>query len=198
MKKIIKIATMVSLLVLMLTIIINIESYAAENKVTYKLKNGVLTVKGKGKMPKSMTFKKNKKIKKVVIKKGVTSISNNAFTNCKNLEEVKIAGTVKNIGWRSFKGTKIKKLTIPKSVKTIGYEAFYNCNKLTKVTMPGNFKVKYEDDYYGQREILKGKKINTINLNTNFKLENAKYLDGKFWNVSKKDPKYKSINGVIY
>ena len=34
----------------------------AKTKVTYKLKKGTLTIKGKGNMPAKMTFKKNKKI----------------------------------------------------------------------------------------------------------------------------------------
>ena len=48
----------------------------AAGKVTYKVKGTTLTISGKGEMPKSMVFgkkSKTKNIKKVVIKKGVTT-----------------------------------------------------------------------------------------------------------------------------
>ena len=48
-------------------------------------------------------------IKHVYIPDGVTSIGNNAFYNCKNLQEV----------------------NIPKEVTSIGNEAFYNCSSMT-------------------------------------------------------------------
>ena len=57
----------------------------AAGKVTYKVKGTTLTISGKGEMPKSMVFgkkSKTKNIKKVVIKKGVTTISKNAFKKC--------------------------------------------------------------------------------------------------------------------
>ena len=43
---------------------------AVKHKGVYStLKNGVLTISGKGKMPKNMKFRGNTKIKKVIIKK---------------------------------------------------------------------------------------------------------------------------------
>ena len=68
----------------------------AAGKVTYKVKGTTLTISGKGEMPKSMVFgkkSKTKNIKKVVIKKGVTTISKNAFKNCKNLNTITIKST---------------------------------------------------------------------------------------------------------
>ena len=47
----------------------------SETKVTYTLKKGTLTIKGKGAMPTKMKIRRNKKIKKVIIKKCVTSVS---------------------------------------------------------------------------------------------------------------------------
>lgn len=88
----------------------------AKSNVTYSIKKGTLVIKGKGKMPAKMTFKNNKKIKKVVIRKGVTSVSDKAFYKCKNLKKVTISGTVTKIGKYSFYGTKIKNITIPEKV----------------------------------------------------------------------------------
>ena len=69
----------------------------AKTKVTYTLKKGTLTIKGKGAMPAKMKFRRNKKIKKVIIKKGVTSVSYESFALCKNLNSVTIPSTVKTI-----------------------------------------------------------------------------------------------------
>ena len=65
----------------------NVSAAVKSKGVYFTLKNGVLTIKGKGKMPKSMKFNGNTKIKKVIIKKGVTSISDKAFKSCKKLKK---------------------------------------------------------------------------------------------------------------
>lgn len=129
---------MLPVMVIALAVLVSstpINTLAAKNngKVYYTLKNGTLTVSGKGKMPKNMTFKKNKKIKKVVIKKGVTSISDNAFNGCTNLKKVKIGNSVVSIGEKAFKDTKIEKLVIPDSTKYIKKSAFAGCVKLKNV-----------------------------------------------------------------
>ena len=121
----------------------------AKSNVTYSIKKGTLVIKGKGKMPAKMTFKNNKKIKKVVIRKGVTSVSDKAFYKCKNLKKVTISGTVTKIGKYSFYGTKIKNITIPEKVGKIGQNALGKCKKLKTITMPGNLKVMLDsnEDY---------------------------------------------------
>jgi hypothetical protein len=147
---------------------------AKKSKVTYSLsKSGTLTIKGKGAMPSSMTFQKNKKIKKVVIKKGVTSIPVKAFYKCKNIKSIEVANTVKKIG----------------------QEAFSTGGNLNKLTIPGDFKIKLmgDDDafyYLGS--------ANTVVFSTKLTLENAAYLNTGTFKLYKKDPKYKSIDGVIY
>lgn len=61
---------------LMTMVAFNTTSTSAKSGVKYKLsKNGTMTISGKGKMPKSMKFRDSRKIKKVIIKKGVKSIS---------------------------------------------------------------------------------------------------------------------------
>ena len=57
---------------------------ATKTKVTYKLDKGTLTVSGKGEMPKKMTFKENKKIKKVVIKMALHQFQSTLFQIVKN------------------------------------------------------------------------------------------------------------------
>ena len=172
----------------------------AKTKVTYTLKKGTLTIKGKGAMPTKMKFRRNKKIKKVIIKKGVTSVSYEAFALCKNLNSVTIPSTVKTIGIRSFYGTKISKITVPSKTKTIGQGAFGSCKSLKTIVMPGDFKLKLEEDTDDKLWYVASDQsaVDTITFNTKLKLENVSYLSANNLVVAKNDPSYQSIEGVIY
>ena len=172
----------------------------AKTKVTYTLKKGTLTIKGKGAMPAKMKFRRNKKIKKVIIKKGVTSISYEAFALCKNLNSVTIPSTVKTIGIRSFYGTKISKITVPSKTKTIGQGAFGSCKILKTIVMPGDFKLKLEEDTDDKLWYVASDQsaVDTITFNTKLKLANVSYLSANNLVVAKNDPSYQSIEGVIY
>ncbi|MFQ9515833.1 MAG: leucine-rich repeat domain-containing protein [Eubacterium sp.] len=200
MKKISKAFVIVFLLALTVTLVSVTNTQAAtkktKKKVTYELKKGTLTIRGKGRMPDSMRFKNNKKIKKVVIKKGITYISKYAFSGCKNLKTVTIPKTVKTIGWHSFENTSIKKITIPTSVKTIGNEAFVGCKKLKNITIPGKFKVKVKAGDGEWCGIMS--KVKNVTFNTKLSVKNVSYCYADNLYVSKKDTKYKSIKGVIY
>ena len=166
-----------------------------KTKVTYTLKKGTLTIKGKGAMPAKMKFRRNKKIKKVIIKKGVTSVSYEAFALCKNLNSVTIPSTVKTIGIRSFYGTKISKITVPSKTKTIGQGAFGSCKDLKTIVMPGDFKLKLEEDTDDKLWYVTS---DQSAFNTKLKLANVSYLSANNLVVAKNDPSYQSIEGVIY
>ena len=172
----------------------------AKTKVTYTLKKGTLKIKGKGAMPAKMKFRRNKKIKKVIIKKGVTSVSYEAFALCKNLNSVTIPSTVKTIGIRSFYGTKISKITVPSKTKTIGQGAFGSCKSLKTIVMPGDFKLKLEEDTDDKLWYVASDQsaVDTITFNTKLKLANVSYLSANNLVVAKNDPSYQSIEGVIY
>ena len=172
----------------------------AKTKVTYTLKKGTLTIKGKGAMPAKMKFRRNKKFKKVIIKKGVTSVSYEAFALCKNLNSVTIPSTVKTIGIRSFYGTKISKITVPSKTKTIGQGAFGSCKDLKTIVMPGDFKLKLEEDTDDKLWYVASDQsaVDTITFNTKLKLANVSYLSANNLVVAKNDPSYQSIEGVIY
>ena len=172
----------------------------AKTKVTYTLKKGTLTIKGKGAMPAKMKFRRNKKIKKVIIKKGVTSVSYEAFALCKNLNSVTIPSTVKTIGIRSFYGTKISKITVPSKTKTIGQGAFGSCKSLKTIVMPGDFKLKLEEDTDDKLWYVTSDQsaVDTITFNTKLKLANVSYLSANNLVVAKNDPSCQSIEGVIY
>ena len=69
----------------------------------------------------------------------VTSIGNDAFYYCRNLQSVTIPSSVTSIGEDAFRYcTSLTSITIPNSVTSIGPWAFYNCNKMTSVTLSDN------------------------------------------------------------
>jgi hypothetical protein len=64
----------------------------------------------------------------------VTTIGNDAFENCSNLNSVTIGNNVKTINNSAFTGcTNLNSVTIPSKVWYVYYSAFRDCNSLTKV-----------------------------------------------------------------
>ena len=196
--------------------------------VSMSYKKGVLTIKGKGEMgdPIKTTVYENKNIKKVVIKKGVTAIADFAFKGCKKLKEIILPSTLKKIGAYAFEDCPIKNITIPKSVKSIepgafagssiksitiqktvkklGEGVFGDCKKLESITMPGNIGViKYEepDDEYQPKSFVGDscKSLKKIKFTTALDINILKRVgkSGGF-EVLANDPKYKSVNGLLY
>ena len=160
-----KIRTIICFTILLSAMLLTSTRVHAKSSVIYKLDKGTLTISGKGKMPKSMTFKNNKKIKKVVIKKGITSISDKAFYQCKNLKNVSIASSVKTIGNWAFYNTKVQTLKLPKSLKTIGTRAFMK-TKIKSVKIPDSVTKIGEYAFHKCTKLSKvtlGKKVKEIN-----------------------------------
>lgn len=172
---------------------------AKKSKVSCVVKGDTLTVQGAGalKLENLAASKKEiKKVKKIVVKKGITSIPQYAFFHFKNVKEVEIAGTVKKI-WED---------ALPKT------------DYLEKVTIPGTFelatekrerwkeKQKYQDDecpddtlWWQIRQSLNhNTKIGTICFSSNLSLKTVSWVKSKDLIVSESDPKYRSVDGVIY
>ena len=159
---------------------------SAKSKVSYTLKSGVLTVKGTGKMPSSMTFKKNTKIKKVIIKKGVTSIPPECFKGCSNITQV----------------------TISSSVKSVGNTAFRNCKKISKLTVPSSLKITYSSyddaDYLGHLgpfpEIIDTVRFNTPLIEESLygTLSTINCVRTNNFQIAANDYSHSVVDGVIY
>ena len=126
------------------------ESTATSGKcgdnVSWTLKNGVLTISGKGEMydysyggnSRTNPFRERTDIKSVVIKRGVTSISNFAF-DMQGFTSVTIPSSVKSIGIRAFYACQnLKSVNIPSGVTSIGDDAFLNCYNLSNITIPSS------------------------------------------------------------
>ncbi len=169
----------------------------SQAKVKTTIKSGVCTVSGKGAMTKPKSY--NQKIKKVVIQNGVTSLPVEAFAGCLKLKEVSIADSVKSIGACAFMQTDLREITIPNSVKKLGNSVLSSCKKLTKIKMPGNVKITYgSDQYYPVFQFDVDSPVKTIELTSSLNLEIFMYLSAENIVVSKNDPKYTSIDGLLY
>ena len=159
-------------LLLILLCLFSFSAIHAENKWEsepdgmewYLSVDGTLTVSQEGDMSnydegETPWDRQRDRIKKIVIKKGVTRIGDLAFGGCRNLTSVEIPNTVKSIGVRAFVECKnlpsieipnsvtsieeqafslcdaLTSIEIPNSVTSIGYQAFYNCYRLASVTI---------------------------------------------------------------
>ena len=172
---------------------------------TFNKKTGVLIISGRGDMPADMRFENDEKIKKAVIKEGVTSICDYAFTGCSNLKTLSLPDGLLKIGVKSFAKTNIKKLVIPSSVRTIGQCAFWGCRRLKWITMPGDFEFVYEENEPDEWEFrivsafpYSGFAPKKITFTTPLDIRNVSALSAKYLVVSADDPLYSSINGAIY
>ncbi len=77
------------------------------------------------------------KVKKVVLRDGVTSIGSWAFSGCSALTEVEISDSVETIGAGAFSGcSALKSITIPENVTKIQAEAFRDCSGLSALELP--------------------------------------------------------------
>ena len=71
----------------------------------------------------------------------VTTIGENAFSDCQELTSVTIGDNVTSIGEKAFNGCPFPSITIPNSVTNIGRGAFEECNNLATVTINSNYLV---------------------------------------------------------
>lgn len=149
------------------------------NNLTWRLENGVLTVSGQGEMMTpyedgngSMPWRNydngtvilqdlRSEIQSVVIGNGVTSIGNDAFQDCSNLEYVTIANSVESIGdWSfdrctslssvsvgsgshltsigkfAFSDAAFESILFPSGLTSIGQGAFSHNERLRTLTLP--------------------------------------------------------------
>lgn len=112
--------------------------------------NGTLTIIGTGDMYEydragtnwTPWYSYEEDIKNIVIKDGVTSISEYAFYGCEELQSVSIPNTIKEISEMAFNDCKnLKEVIIPEGIEKIGWCSFMNCTSLNSVELPNSLKV---------------------------------------------------------
>ena len=102
-------------------------------KWSYDKKTKTVTISGKGAMANyggMNTYAppwSDLDVRKVVIKKGVTTIGNKAFAHCEKLQSVTIPEGVTSLGIEIFfdSSTKLGTITLPKSLKKVNRATFY-------------------------------------------------------------------------
>lgn len=109
--------------------------------LTWKLENGILTISGSGEMwdmhytGADTPWGDDKYlVTSIVIEDGVSSIGENAFRFCSNVQNVKIPDSVLKIGKEAFwQCREITEIDLGAGVKTIGNGAFGWCTSLTSI-----------------------------------------------------------------
>ena len=98
--------------------------------------SGTLKILGNIKKWSSLTFYKCG-FEKIIIAEGVTKIPNDTFEFCKNVVEVSLPSTLKEVGSYAFYGCEsLKKVEIPNGVSSIEYCTFGSCEELEEVILP--------------------------------------------------------------
>lgn len=139
-----------------------------ENLTWVLYEDGELVISGRGEMDYYNDWDdtpwKNKKINRVTIESGVTTIGEafsgctslkniiipdsvtfiitGAFENCTSLESITIPNSITRIGSYTFAGCiSLKSIIIPNSVMYIDSSAFWKCENLTNITVPESVQV---------------------------------------------------------
>ena len=131
-----------------------IDSGSCGKNATWELyKDGTLYIKGTGAMQDyDWNYNETTKIvttgapwhdshsasvKRLVVEDGITSIGNDAFSDCESLVSAELAEGITSIGDGAFTGCyDLEKINIPNSVTSIGYDAFDSCWALTSLELP--------------------------------------------------------------
>jgi hypothetical protein len=145
----------------------------SENNPTYSSMDGILCSKDRSQVicfPAGRTS--------CTLPNTITSIADNAFSGCKNLNSLTLSDSLVSMGTNAFKGcTKLISVRIPKKVKTlpssifmecstlasidlpagvtsIGSKAFYQCYRLSAITLPDSLNFLGEEAFLGCYDLL--------------------------------------------
>lgn len=166
MKKIVFIFTVLCLSVLF----INTESHAkdivknakAGPHATWSLSDEyVMTIKGTGAVTWKSLYKTSfvrdyyqVKIKKVIVKEGITKIENGALSGMESVTQFQLPDTLKSCG--TFFGCYLlKKIKIPDNVTKIPYQAFEECDHLEEIILPKKLRTVERRAFYGCKRLKK-------------------------------------------
>ncbi|WP_026834752.1 leucine-rich repeat domain-containing protein [Eubacterium xylanophilum] len=169
----------------------------ADAAIKISLKKGVYYVEGRGAMKKkdAPTETQKKRIKKIVIKKGITKIPAKAFMNCSKVTSVKLSEGLKEIKPAAFYKCSLKKVSVPKSVKAIGDSAF-QCKSLKEINVPGNYE--YINGFHRTNSIIGYGKVKRTVFTTPVEKNVLYTFDSEHFSFAKKESRFRFRDGVVY
>ena len=144
--------------------------------ITWKLKDGVLTIYGKGAMMDYIWQSpfSGDEYEEVVISDGITRIGVNTFASVglsieppSKLARVSIPDSVTSIGdWAFYDCAELKEITIPESVTEMGKDVFLGCHDLTIKGVAGSYAESYAKEYDIPFEAISGTTDSTTTTTT--------------------------------
>ena len=85
-----------------------------KGRITCSVKKGTLTISGKGAVTSKVRVAAPGKIKKIIVKKGITALPVSAFASFPHVQEIEIASSVRRMGDYALPcGKRLKKVTMP-------------------------------------------------------------------------------------
>lgn len=82
-------------------------------------------------------FENNKDIREISLPGTIKNIANRTFYNCNNLQTVKLGEGISYVSFGMFDNcTALKNVSLPNSLQKIGSYAFYGCSKLEHLVIP--------------------------------------------------------------
>ena len=82
-------------------------------------------------------FSDCKQLREVRLNEGLQKIGVFAFYNCISLSSITLPSTVTEIGWYAFHNcNKLREVILNKGLQKIGHSAFYRCSSLSSITLP--------------------------------------------------------------
>jgi hypothetical protein len=144
-----------------------VDSGACGDNVTWTLDDdGLLTVSGSGAMydysyeitnvvaPWSPTMTAAQPIRTVVVENGVTSIGNEAFLACADVESVYLPESVESIGGQAFSQcSSLREVAFGNGLVTIGEKAFFGCTALETIALPDSVTTLSSSVFHGCAEL---------------------------------------------
>lgn len=140
MNKYIKILLQTITLIIASLGLVSVQTMAKPN-VQYEVINGdTLVISGNGEAEEAIEYGKEvkkSKIKKLIIKEGITKITPLGIGKFESVREVVLPDSLIEIGDTTFAGcSKLKKIQFGKGVQVIGYSAFASCISLEEIDIP--------------------------------------------------------------
>lgn len=131
---------------------LNLSDYPMAD-VDWSFSNGVLTIKGSGRMPDGLSSSHPWNVHadettKIIVEEGIVGIGESNFYNFSNLESVSLPSTLLYIGTCAFTDCyNLKSIDLPEGLVEIHTSAFEGCDDLESVGLPSTL-IKINEDAF--------------------------------------------------